>query len=102
MAFAHLAAVLVEGDVAYVVEAVLDGPLASGELQKLLGRGPVRAATGQAGDDFVLDLGGLARTAMAASTLDLEDLLAVGERDVAIESGGGPDAADVDASVAFV
>ena len=100
--FAHLASVFVKGDVAHVVQAVLDRPLASGECKELPGRGFLGAATGEAGDDFALDLRGRAGTAMLADAFDLEDLLAVREREVVVEFGGGPDTAGVDASMSFV
>ena len=102
VAFAHLASVFVQGDVAHVVEAVLDRPVASGERKELLGRGPIGGAAGQAADDLALDLGGLAGAAMLADAFDLEDLLAVREGEVVVEVGGGPDAAGLDASMAFV
>jgi hypothetical protein len=100
--FAHLAAVFVKGDVAHVVQAVLDDPMASGEREKLSGGGLVSAAAGQAANDFALDLDGLAGAAVLADALDLEDLLAVREGGVVVELGGGPDAAGVDASMSFV
>lgn len=102
MAFAHLASVFVEGDIAHVVQAVLDRPVASGERQQLLGRALVGGAAGQAGNDLALDLDGLAGAAMLANPFDLEDLAAVGKRDVVVERGRGPDAANVDARMAFV
>ena len=102
VAFACLAWVFVERHVAHVVQAVLDRPLASGECKELPGRGFLGAATGEAGDDFALDLRGRTGTAMLADAYDLEDLLAVREREVVVELGGGPDTAGVDASMSFV
>lgn len=102
MPFAHLAAVFVKGDVAHVVGAVFDRPLASGKRQELRGRGLIGRAAREAADDVALDFCGLTRTAVLADAFDLEDLLAMGEGEVAVELGGGPDAAGVDASMTFV
>jgi len=58
--------------------------------------------TGQAGNNFALDLGGFAAAAVFADALDLEDLLAMGKTQVARQGTRGPNAAGFDASVSVV
>jgi len=81
------------------VKAILDAPVSTGEGEKLGGGGFVGRAAGQAGNDFALDLGGLAAAPVLANALDLEDLLAMGEVEVARQFRGDPDAARFDAAV---
>lgn len=57
------------------------------------------ASGGHAADHFVMGLSG---AALVTDTFDLEDLSAVGERDVAVEFGAGPDPAGLVSAVASV
>lgn len=98
MAFSDAAVVLVKGHIADPVQTVFDGPVAPGEVEKLVGRGAVRSSAGDPADDLPAGLAGRERIGDA---FDLEDLLAVGEVQVAVELGAGPDPAGVDAAVAF-
>ena len=99
VAFAHLRSVLVEGDVAHPVKAVFDGPVAPGEFEELGRGGFLGASRGNAADHFVMGLGG---GAFVTDPFDLEDLGAVGERDVAVQFGAGPDPAGLVAAVTVV
>jgi len=102
VAFAHLTSVFIKGDVAHVVEAVLDAPMASGKFEKPSGGGSFGATTGQARNDLAFDFGGLAGATMLANPFDLEDLLAMREGEIVIEFDGGPDTADFEAGVSLV
>lgn len=99
MAGTGLTAVLIVGDVADPVEAVFDTPVASDELEQPGGRGLVRREAGQAADDLVMELAGGEDFAPA---FDLKDLAAVGEREVVVEVGAGPDSADLQPAVCVV
>ena len=77
-AAAHLGAVFVEGDVAHVMELVLDPPVPAGQGQERLGVGLLG---GQAGDVVAnVDLGGddLLATDEQAMALDAADLAELG------------------------
>lgn len=102
VAFAHLTSVFIKGDVAHVMDAVLDTPMPSGERKKPSGGGFLGATTGQAGNDLAFDFGGLAGATMFADPLDLEDLLAMREGEIALEFEGGPDTAGFDAGVSLI
>lgn len=99
MAGAGAAAVFVEGDVAYPVQAVFDGPVATCQGEQLGGGGALGAAAGDPADDL---MAGLAGGEVERDAFDLEDLLAVGEVDVAVERGAGPDAAGFEATVGLL
>jgi hypothetical protein len=81
------------------VEAILDAPVPTGEREKLRGGGFMGGTTGQAGNDFALDLGGFLAAPVLANALDLEDLSAMGEAEVVGQFSGDPDAARFDAAV---
>jgi len=96
---AHPTAVLVEGDVSDPVEAVFDGPVPPGKGEELFGGSSMRGAGGEAADRFPADLSG---GAALGDALDQEDLGDVGEVEVVVELGAGPDAADLQAAVGFI
>ena len=98
-AFANAAAVLVEGDVAHPVQAVFDGPMRTAQIQQAGRVGLLGGEAGDAVDGFGVlflgeDLGGLA--------LDTEDLADVGEVQVAVKFGVGPDVTDFQSPVRFI
>ena len=99
MALAHLGSVLIEGNIAYPVEGVLDGPLATGEFEELGRGGFLGGSGGDPTDHFVMGLGA---GALVTDSFDLKDLSAVGEGDVAVQFGAGPDSADLVAAVPMV
>ena len=95
VAGADAQAILVEG----VVEDVVDGldlPVATVELEQALGVGGVGGVAGNA--EGVFD-GGLAGLLFGGGALDEEGLADVGEVQLAVEPGGGPDGAAFDAAV---
>lgn len=97
MAGADLRAVLVEGDVADVVVAILDGPVLAVRLEQRLGVGPLGATRSNEVDV----LGALfARALVVAIALDASRLGEMREVEVIVEDGGGPDSAALDATVA--
>jgi hypothetical protein len=99
VALAHLGSVLIEGDVTHPVEGVLDGPVASGEFEELSRGSFLGASRGNAADHFVMGLG---RGALVTDPFDLEDLGAVGETEVAVQFGAGPDPTGFVAAVTVV
>ncbi len=99
MAGAGSTAVLVEGHVSDPMEAVFDGPVCPEEGEELFGGCATRGAGGDAVDPFLSErFGG----ALFGDALDEEDLGDVGEVEVVIERGAGPDAADLEAAVALI
>ncbi len=98
-ALADLGAVFVKRPVADVMHLVLDRPVTAVQREQAGGAG---CGGGQAGD-AVEDLLAARRTIEVADlVLDAEDLLSVGELGVADEVRARPDAALLQASVAFV
>jgi hypothetical protein len=98
VARAHATAVLVEGDIAYPMEAIFNGPVTSCRAEQLRRRGFVGRARSDAADDFPVEL---ARGDDLADAFDLEDLAAVGKREVVVELGAGPDSPGFEAAVAL-
>ncbi len=96
---AHLTAVLVEGHVAHIVGAVLNRPVVAVELEEPLGVGVLGGERGDAVDDVELGFSGFEFCSLA---FDAEDLCGVGEVQVGVQGGGGPDAADFEAPVSFL
>ena len=92
---ADSAAVLVEGVVEDVVHG-LDGPVSAVEGEQALGVGGVRGVAGDAVGAFD---GGSAGLLEDDGALDEEGLADVGEGQVAVQPGGGPDGAALDAAV---
>lgn len=96
---ANSGAVLVEGDIAHVVGAVLDAPVAAAELEQAFGGG---LFGGQVGDEEH-GLGALfARFEVGDVSFETTDLGEVGEIEVLVEGGGGAEAAVLEATVAFI
>jgi hypothetical protein len=98
-AFANAAAVFIEGDVAHPVQAVFDGPMSTAQIQQAGRVGLLGGEAGDAVDGFVAvflaeDFSGIA--------LDTEDLADVGEVQIAIEFGVGPDVTDFQSPVGFI
>jgi hypothetical protein len=97
--FADAAAVFIEGNIADIMEAVFDRPVAAAQTEQAGGVGFVGWETGDAVDGFgaVLlsdDLGGVA--------LDGEDLGGIGKSEIASQFGTGPDVADFESSMSFI
>ena len=96
VASADAASVLVEGPVETVVCGVLDGPVPSVEGEEALGAGALGGEAGHAIDDFGA---GLAARLVVSDAPQHEGLADAGEVEVAVEGGGGPDGALLDAPV---
>jgi hypothetical protein len=81
------------------VQAVFDGPVSAVQLQQAGRVGLVSGEAGEAVDGLAAlvcagDLGGVA--------LDTEDLADVGEVQIAVECGAGPDVTDFQPAVGFI
>ena len=83
---AHLGAVFVEGDVAHLVGAVLDGPVPAVELEEALGIGLLGGEAGQA-----VDVLGAAAVSfgLAHEAFNVKDLSDVGEVEVVVKRARG-------------
>jgi len=84
---AHLRAILVEGDVANPVEAVLDRPVPTNDFEPLAGGCLVRGQTGDALDDLMAKQFPIQ---LVDGSFHLEDLTTVGEVYVLVEVGAAP------------
>ena len=99
VSFANAAAVFIEGNIADIMEAVFDRPLAAAQAEQAGGVGFAGRETGDAIDGFgtVLlsdDLGGVA--------LEGEDLGGIGEGKIARQFGAGSDMAYFQSSMGFI
>jgi len=68
------------------------------ELEELMGREALWVSARESADDLPARLAG---RNLCGDSFDLEDLLAVGEVQVVVELGAGPDSAGLDATVTF-
>ena len=98
-ALADLGAVLVEGPVADIMQAVFDRPVAADQLEQTFRRGLSRR---EAGDPIAHLLAPQRAGERAHAALDPEGLLEVGELRVPDELVTGPDAALLEPAVALV
>jgi hypothetical protein len=99
MGLSDLGAVLVEGDVADPVEAVLDTPVAAVEGEQALWRGLLGGEVGDAAHPLKALLTGLGEGDV---TLDQAGLAKVGEVEIVVEGGGGADRALLNAPVSLI
>jgi len=94
-----LGAVLVEGDVPHPVEPVLDGPMGADEREEARRRGLGRREA----RDPVDGLGARgARREDRRGAAQAEDLSDVGEGEIAVQRGTGPEAPGLQAAVPFI
>jgi hypothetical protein len=98
-AFANAAAVFIEGDVAHPVQAVFDGPMSTAQIQQA---GRVGLLGGEAGDAVDGFGAPLFAEQLSGIALDTEDLADVGEVQIAVQFGVGPDVTDFQAAVGFI
>ena len=91
--------VLIEGDIAYIVGAVLDGPLTAVEGKEFVGvsLGCCQAADGK--DGFMALFAGFE---LGDLTLNAADRRDIGEVDVVVEGGSGEQPTLLQAPVAFI
>jgi len=94
-----LRAVLIERHIAHPMQLVLDGPVAAVEFEEPCGRGLLRGQTGDAAHDLVAQR---AAGAGRDEPLDLKDLPAVREIDVAVDRGTRADPSLLEAPVALI
>ena len=101
MGGAYPALVFVIGDVAHVMDSILDAPVPAHEREDEFGGGMVGGQGGQAVDGLVLDLAGFADPAL---TLDAKGHLAVGHSDLVAVGGEveHPAASFLEPPVSFV
>ena len=99
MGLADAAAVLIEGDIANVVEAVFDGPMTAAEVEQAGGVGFAGDQAGDAVNGFAVRFGA---DQVGGVALDAEDLADVGEVQIIVEFGAGPDLADFQAAVGLI
>jgi len=98
-ASADLRAVFVEGDVTNEVDAVFDLPVTPDILQQVCGRGLLLGEAGHPVDHLMATW---FCSQVEGDTLDAEDLFQVGEVEVAVQLGAGPDPAGFDPAMTLV
>jgi len=97
--FAYGRAVFIEGNIADIMEAVFDRPLAAAQTEESGGVSFLRGQAGEAIDGFGAvflgdDFGGY--------PLDAEDLGGIGKGEIIRQFGAGPDVADFQSAVGFI
>jgi hypothetical protein len=97
--FANAAAVFIEAHVTYVVQAIFDAPMAAVERQQARGACFFRCQAGEAIDDLGAELAGDQVRGLALNDEDLSD---VGEIQIAVQFGAGPDTPYLEAPVSFI
>lgn len=98
-AAADAAAVLIEGDVTDPMQAVFDRPVAAVQFEQALRTGVLGFEAGDAVDGFA---GECSADALGALALDRKDLGGMGELQIALEPGAGPDPAHFQAAMRFL
>jgi len=96
MAGAYPTAIFIKVPVDHIRAAILDAPVPPVDVQEPLGVSLLRRATGDAIGEFG---GVLARFLVEALALDEKDLADMGEVQVVVEGGTGPDVARLNAPV---
>ena len=99
VADADARAVLIEGDIPYVVGAVLDPPLAAVEGEQFVGISLGRCQAGDGKDGLVASLAGLQFRDLALDAADLRDM---GEVDVVVEGRAGEQTPLLQAAVTLI
>lgn len=96
---ADAAAVFIIGDIADIMEAVFNGPMASGQAHEAGRSGLLGAEAGNSIDGFGAFFAGDEFGGMA---LDAKDLAGIGKGQVSGKFGAGPDVADFQPSMGFI
>jgi hypothetical protein len=94
-----VAAVFIEGDIAHPVQAIFDGPMTATQVQQTGWIGLLGAEAGDGVDGFAAlfffeDFGDIA--------LDAQDLADIGEVQIGVELGAGPDVTELQSTVGFI
>ena len=98
-AAADAAAILIEGDVANPMEAILNRPVLAAEGENALGMGTFGGHAGDSVDGFGAEL---LRDRFGGVALNGEDLSRMWKVDIAVQFGTGPDPPHFNAAMAFI